>query len=105
LRLQYVCDLLYHAFNDTLDGVPLQILSGDTVDIIPLLQFHCWQKVYYKSASESVEIMVHVVGISEHCGNAITYKVLTAKTLKVVHSSSPCLDAPDNINMGAEWGE
>jgi hypothetical protein len=91
LCLQYVCNLLNNAFNNTLKGIPLQLLSGISVDISPLLQFHLWQKVYYKSVnsgfpSDSVEIM-GLFGISEHCGHALTYKVLNAKTLKVVHRS------------------
>jgi hypothetical protein len=50
LRLQYACYLLNHALNNTLDGVPLQLLSGVTVDISHLVRFHFWKKVYYKSA-------------------------------------------------------
>jgi hypothetical protein len=37
--------------------------------------------------SNSVEIMGHVVGISKHCGHALTYKVLNATTLKIVYRS------------------
>jgi hypothetical protein len=98
LCLQYVCYLLNHAFNVTLKGIPLQLLSGISVDFIPLLQFHFWQKVYYKRVdsgfpSDSVEIMGHVVGISKHCGHGLTYN---AKTLKVF------LAKPDDLNVRAE---
>jgi hypothetical protein len=70
-------------------------------------QFHFWQKVYYKSVdngfpSDSVEIMGHVVGISKHCGHALTYKVLNAKTLKVVHRSLLRPAKPDDLNVRAE---
>jgi hypothetical protein len=107
LCLQYVCYLLNHAYNDTLKGVLLQLLSGITIDIIPPLQFHFWQKVYYKSAdcgflSDSVEIMGHVVGISEHYGHALTYKVLDASTLKVFHRSLLRPAKPDDPNLRAE---
>jgi hypothetical protein len=37
LCLQYVCYLLNHAYNNTLEGVPLQLLSGITIDISPLM--------------------------------------------------------------------
>jgi hypothetical protein len=37
LCLQYVCYLLNHAYNDTLKGVLLQLLSAVTIDIRPLL--------------------------------------------------------------------
>jgi hypothetical protein len=105
--LHYVCYLLNHAFNNTLKGVPLHLLSGITADISPLLRFHFTHKVYYKSVdsgfpSDSVEIMGHIVGISEHCGHALTYKVLNAKTLKVVQHSLLRPARPDDLNVRAE---
>ena len=39
LCLQYVCYLLNHSYNDTLNGVPLQLLTGTTVDISPFYAF------------------------------------------------------------------
>jgi hypothetical protein len=88
LCLQYVCYLLNHVFNNTIHGVPLQMLTGITVHISPLLQFHFFQKVFYKKVgshfpSDSVE----QDGISEHCDHALTYKVLTINTLKVIYHS------------------
>jgi hypothetical protein len=35
--LQFVCFILNHAYNDTLNGVILQLLSGITIDISPRL--------------------------------------------------------------------
>jgi hypothetical protein len=92
LCLQYVCFLLNHTYNDNIHGVPLQHLTGDTPDISVLLRFHFWQKVYYKKVdghfpSDSVEDFGHIVGISDHCGHALTYKVLNPSTLKVIHRS------------------
>ena len=107
LCLQYVCYLLNHAYNDTLGAVPLQLLTGDTPDISPLLRFHFWEKVYFKKAttafpSDSVESVGHVVGISEHCGHALTYKVLSTKTLKVLHRSLLRPAVTDDSNIRAE---
>jgi hypothetical protein len=107
LSLQYVCYLFNHAYNNTIKGVPLQFLSGGNVDISSLLRFHFWQKFYYKSVesgfpSEYVEMMGHAVGIFEHCGHALTYIVVNAKTLKVVHLSLLRPATPDNINVCAE---
>jgi hypothetical protein len=45
--LQYVCYLLNHTYNMTIDAVPLTKLLGSTVDISPLLCFHFWERVYY----------------------------------------------------------
>jgi hypothetical protein len=42
LALQYVCFLLNHMYNTTLQAVPLTCLKGVTVDIRVLLRFHFW---------------------------------------------------------------
>ena len=95
LCLLYVCYLLNHTFNETIKDVPLNKLTGSTVDISPLLRFHFWQKVYYKKAentfpSESKEGVGYIVGISEHVGPMMTWKVLTSDqqgTLPLTNSS------------------
>jgi hypothetical protein len=46
--LHYVCYLLNHTYNESIKGVPMQRLTGDTPAISVLLRFHFWQKVYYK---------------------------------------------------------
>jgi hypothetical protein len=93
--------------SDTLKGVPLQLLSGITIDISPLLSFHFWQKVYYKNVNSDfpfdyVEIMGHVVGISKHCGHALTYKVLDASNLKLFHRSLLCPAKADDPSLRAK---
>jgi hypothetical protein len=80
---------------------------GITVDISVLLRFHFWQKVYYKQIepgfpSESVEACGHIVGISEHCGHALTYKVLTADTDKVINRSVLRPADSNDCNLRAE---
>ena len=90
LCLQYVCFLLNHTFNATLQNVPLTALLGTTVDISVLLRLFFWQKVYYKAVdpgfpSESKEKAGHIVGISEHVGHALTWKILTSDTNKVIY--------------------
>ena len=82
LCLAYVCYLLNHTYNLTTHGVSLNHLTGVTVDISPLLRFHFWQKVYFLREeshfpSESREGAVYIVGISEHCDHALTWKILT----------------------------
>jgi hypothetical protein len=42
LAIQYVCFLLNHIYNHTINAVPLTCLQGTTVDISPLLRFHFW---------------------------------------------------------------
>jgi hypothetical protein len=72
-------------YDTTLQAVALTCLKGVTVDISVLLRFHFWQPVYFKLSgssfpSESKEALGHVVGISEHCGHALTYKVLSSES-------------------------
>jgi hypothetical protein len=72
-------------YNMTIDAVPLTKLLGSTVYISPLLRFHFWECVYYNQSetsfpSDSKEGLGNIVGISEHCGDVLLYKVLTANT-------------------------
>jgi hypothetical protein len=90
LCLEYVCFLLNQTYNDNIQGVPLQHLNGHTPDISVPLCFHLWQKVYYEKGhfpSDSVEAAGHIVGISDHCGHALTYKVFNTSTQEVIHCS------------------
>ena len=106
LCLMYVCYLLNHTYNDTIKDVPLNRLTGTTVDISPLLRFHFWQKVYYKAVentfpSESKEGVGYIVGISEHVGPMMTWKILTNDTLKVLYRSQIRPFSTKDINLRA----
>ena len=112
LCLQYVCFLLNHSYNMTIKNVPLTLLTGTTVDISPLLRFYFWQPVYYKLSessfpSESKEALGHIVGISEHCGHALTYKVLTSDTQHIIYRSlvRPATPADANLRANMFGGE
>ena len=106
LCLIYVCFLLNHTYNANIGDVPLNRLSGSTVDISVLLKFFFWQRVYYKKVepgfpSESSEALGHIVGISEHCGHALTWKILTEDTNKVIFRSSVRACSTDDPNFRA----
>ena len=93
LCLLYVCFLLNHTFCTAINTVPLQYATGSTVDISPLLRFHFWELVYYREddsnfPSDSREALEHMVGVAEHVGHAMTYKVLTVDTQKVIYCSN-----------------
>ena len=112
LCLTYVCYLLNHTYNGSINGIPLTHLTGVTVDISPLLRFHFWQKVYYKAVdtgfpSDSEESLGYIVGISEHCGPSLTWKILTADTQKVIFRSRvrPCSGADPNVRADLFGGE
>jgi hypothetical protein len=92
LCLCYVCFILNHTVCGTHHDIPMTRLTGSTHNISPLLRFHWWEEVYYKIddnlfPSESRKAKGHFVGISEHVGHAMTFKILTTDTKKVIHRS------------------
>ena len=103
LRVQYVCYVLNRMACEPLHWrTPLEQLTGSTLDISPLLCFTFWEPVYYRLKdadfpSESTEGRGHWVGIANHVGHAMTYKILTDDTSKVIYRSSlqPALSTAD----------
>ena len=92
--LKYVCFLLNHTYNANIDGIPLEKLTGQQVDISSLLRFHWYQPVYYKMPpssktypSKSSEQRGRIVGIAEHVGHDLTYRVLTDDTMHIIPRS------------------
>ena len=105
LALLYACFVLNHTYCASIKAVPAQKLTGSTPDISPLLRFYWWQPVYYKvddSAfpSETRELRGRFVGIAEHVGHAMTFKILTDDTSKVIYRSNvrPA-DVPMEYNL------
>ena len=106
LALLYVCFLLNHTASSVLKWrTPLERLNGTTPDISPLLRFYWWQPVYYKLddsdfPSETREKRGRFVGIAEHVGHAMTFKILTDDTHKVISRSNvrPA-DDPSSLNL------
>jgi hypothetical protein len=105
LCLQYTCFLLNHTYNATIEKVPLHAATGSTVDISALLRFSWYQVVYYRideSAfpSESREGRGRFVGVEENCGHAMTFKILTDDTQKVISRSGVrCANEPLAPNL------
>jgi hypothetical protein len=90
----------------------LKHLNGHTPDISILLRFHFWQKVYYKQVDshfpfDSVEAVDHIVGISDHCGHTLTYKVFNPSTQKFIHRSliRPADTSDPNLRVESLGGE
>jgi hypothetical protein len=89
----YVCFLLNNTWCEAIDDIPIHLSMGCTNDISPLLCFHFWEPVYYKLddsdfPSDSREKRRHFVGISESFGHAMTFKILTDDTLKLIYRSN-----------------
>ena len=109
LCMLYVVFVLNNTFCDTIKAVPLQHLNGQTTDISPLLCFRFWEEVYYmhddpRFPSETVEGHGHFVGIAESVGNAMTFKILTSDTNKVIFRSVVRSAETFDKNQRAEMG-
>jgi hypothetical protein len=77
-----------------------------TTDISALLRFNFWQPVYYKCyeasfPSDSKEALGHIFGISEHCGHALTYKILSSNTQHIIYRSLLRPATPSDANLRA----
>ena len=82
----YVCYLLNHIACTALEGeIPVLALTGLTPDISIILLFTFYQPVFYATydqtfSSESEERAGYWVGFGEHCGDAMTHKILDHDT-------------------------
>ena len=93
LALMYVCYILNHIAVESLGWrTPIECLTGSTPDISAIMLFLFWEKVYYKHndaafPSDSNEKVGRFVGIAENVGHALTFKILTEDTNKVIYRS------------------
>ena len=83
LALQCVCFLRNHLAHKSLGWrTPTEWLFGFTPDTSVLLQFIFYEPVYYKRRAasftgDSDEVIGHFVGVSEHVGHRMTFRILT----------------------------
>ena len=113
LAMMYACFILNYSYCASIKAVPAQILTGSTPDISSLLRFYWWQTVYYKVddsdfPSDTRELRGHFVGIAEHVGHALTFKVLTDDTSKVIYRSNvrpASMDMEYNLRLDPLCGE
>ena len=114
LCLKYVCLVLNYLANKVLNyRTPYEVATGERPDISCLLHYHFFQPVYYRVQdtsfpSESEEKLGYWCGIHEHCGDALTYNILTADTKKVIPRSTirPAdEDGTQNIRAESALGE
>jgi len=73
----------------------MEVLSGSTPDLSPILQFHFWEPMYYAFEDTSFPSDTnvkpsHFVGVAETVGDALACKVLNDDTQKVI-SAFCCL--------------
>jgi hypothetical protein len=93
LCLMYVCFVLNNTYSSGIKATPLRKATGSDNDISPLLYFSFYEPVYYHVddtafPSESRELCGRWVGVSEHFGHFMTFKILTDDTQRVIHRSN-----------------
>jgi hypothetical protein len=121
--MQYVCMVLNLLYVEKLGTTPLQALMGQTQDISILLAFSFWEPVYYATAdklgyslsvsfpSGMTEGKGRFVGFGESVGDALTFKILTDDTSKVIFrsavrsASTTTASSPANLRLDAIEGE
>ena len=118
LCAHWIADVMNHTSEKSLNWrTPLEVLTGQTTDISILLCFLFWDVVYvprYKDkhysgmigSEKSSEIRGRFVGFSWDVGNALTFKILTDDTKKVICRSQVRLavDGENNLKLEAEAG-
>ena len=108
-----MCYLLNHIACSALDGkIPLLALTGITPDISIILLFTFYQPVFYATydqhfPSESEERAGYWVGFGEHCGDAMTHKILDHDTQKIIYRSAvrPKKSSTPNHRLAPHGGE
>ena len=95
--------------------VPLEVLLGQTVDISPMVVFTFWDPVYVAcyhhegyhgqiGAECTNEIRGRMVGFSRDTGHALTFKILTDDTKRIIYRSQVRLarDADRNLKLDTQ---
>ena len=113
LCLIYVCYLLNHIACTALYGkIPSFALTDIAPDISIILLFTFYQPVFYAAydqnfPSESEERAGYWVGFGEHCGDAMTHKILDHDTQKIIRRSAvrPKKSSTPNHRLTPHGGE
>jgi hypothetical protein len=88
------------------------MLTGQVPDISPLLKYKFNEPVYYKRLkpgfpSESTEALGYWVGMAPNVGHAMTYKILTADTRKIIVRScirTATIEETKNLRIDHDTG-
>ena len=93
-------------------SIPLLVLYGITPDISIMLLYTFYQPVFYATydqhfPSESEERAAFWVEFGEHCGDAMTHKLLDKITQKIIYRSavSPITKSNPNHRLDIDGGE
>ena len=108
LCMLYVAYVLNRVSDPTLDDrQPIFVATGQIGDISAILPFRWMEPVYYRVQdtpfpSKSAEAFGYWVGIAEHVGHAMTYRIWNKTTGKILDRSAVRTAlAPDQQNLRA----
>ena len=118
LCARWIADVMNHTAEKSLGWrPPLQVLTGQTIDISIILCFLFWDVVYctrykekdYKGqigSTKSSEIRGRFVGFAWDVGHMLTFKILTDDTKKIICRSRIRLseEATNNLKLDTEAG-
>ena len=104
-----ICMLYFKSYNGS---IPVLILYGITPDISIMLLYTFYQPVCYAThnqcfPSKSQERAAFWVGFGEHCGYAMTHKLLDKITQKIIYRSAvrPITKSNHNHRLDIDGGE
>ena len=97
----YVCFVLNHTYNVVTNNIPMNIATGSSYDISPLIRFRFWQPVFYMYndsdfSTDSTEERERFVGIYESIRHQMIFKIISDKSSKIIHLSNI---RPANISL------
>ena len=99
--------VLNHAYNSTIKNIPLNTAMGSTCDISPLIRFHFWEPIFFNTEDSSFPIdspeeRGQFVGISEHFGHDMNFKILNVSTNEIINRSNiRSVNDSKNLNLRA----
>ena len=119
LCAQWVADVMNHTSEKSLQWrPPLELLTGQTIDISILLCFMFWDIVcvsryddqHYKGqigSEKTSEVRGRFVGFATDAGHALTFKILTDDTQRILNRSRVRLakDGENNLRLDTKAGE
>ena len=82
LCMTYVVGLLNHLTNSK-GYIPKTVLTSETTDVSPYLDYHFWQEIFVKSHNGG-EQLAYWCGPTEKQGDFLTYHVLFQDTEQLV---------------------
>eukprot|EP00536_Pseudo-nitzschia_multiseries_P016738 jgi/Psemu1/47533/gm1.47533_g len=108
LCMTYIAGLLNHLSDPSLsDKQPTFVATGALGDISAYTSFFWFEPVYYKTpdtpfGSRTTECLGHFVGLAEHVGNGLCFKIWDHITNKLLDQSGVCAALhPDHCNKHA----